>query len=394
MYQKIALLALAPVIIGLVIYLAGRPGELAGENRQQAVEQIPEGPSIGGLEAREYMLELVNEARTSAGVGTVRLGENPAAQMHAQESLDNCTMSHWDIWGLKPNQRYTLMGGTGTGIENALGTNYCGDPGEPGPYEGINRGDIWGAVVSWLESRGHRENLLHPRHTIMNVGIAYNSHNLAMTQQFSSDYVTYVKLPAISPEGVLEMQGNVRGAVLDTGSQVVMQIGYDPPPEPLTRGQLSKTNTLCNPKTVGTIWAEPPAAGVDRGPAWKTILQKSACRDPRENPRDGAPPASPQESTDHWKEAQGTSMLIRERPVQVLRVTPATLRITTHSFQVKANLKPILETYGPGVYSITVWGAPQGMNRSTILSDQSMFWMTAPPADSPYGNSREEEDVR
>ena len=381
MYQKIAGLALLTALIGMTIYLVDHRQNAAADNPEDQEENLPLGPPISSLEADQYMLELVNEARVKSGLMPVRLGDNPAVQMHAQASLRYCTLAHWDIWGLKPNWRYTLTGGAGTGDENIRGRNYCSREHEP--HEGINRRDVYNAMQSWLESRGHRANILHPRHTIMNVGIAHDPWNLVMAQQFSSDYVEYTTRPEISQDGVLRMSGDVRRAVLDTGPQVVIQIGYDPPPEPLTRSQLSKTHALCHPRTVGTIWGVNPR---DLEPNPRAIMQKSACRDPRENPRDAPPPASIQDSLRNWKEARGTSMIVRERPVDVYRIEPSTLRLDAHSFNLEADLQPVLLDYGPGVYSITLWGTPDRMNWSTVLSEQSIFWGTEPPENSPYGH--------
>ena len=57
------------------------------------------------------MLELINDERVSAGLNPVVLGDNAAAQLHAEASLENCFSSHWGIDGLKPYMRYSLAGG-------------------------------------------------------------------------------------------------------------------------------------------------------------------------------------------------------------------------------------------------------------------------------------------
>ena len=354
-------------------------GKAAAEGPAAAPQASLLDVPIGIEDAREYMLELVNEARGDSGVQPVRLGHNPAAQMHAEASLRNCTISHWDVWGLKPNHRYTLTGGTGTGAENAQGRSYCAGPEHGGPYEGIARWDVLNAMTAWLDSRGHRENILHPGHTIMHVGIAHDPYNLTLIQQFSSDYVTYRERPGISPAGVLTMSGAVQDATLDTGNQVVVEIGYDTGPTPLARSQLSKTNALCHPRIVGAIWAEPPRDGLGRGPTPKTVMQRFGCRDPHRNPRGAAPPENAGEARAHWEEARNAGYILREYPVEVHRIAPEVREIEPRSFRLQADLGPILRSYGPGIYSITLWGVPQRMGRSIVLSNQSIFWKTSPP---------------
>ena len=56
------------------------------------------------------MLELINSERTRAGIPPVTLGDNIAAQLHAESSLANCFSGHWGADGLKPYMRYSLGG--------------------------------------------------------------------------------------------------------------------------------------------------------------------------------------------------------------------------------------------------------------------------------------------
>ena len=73
------------------------------------------------------MLELINIAREDAGVPPVALGDNDAAQLHAESALANCFGSHWGIDGLKPYMRYSLAGGYQSNGENGLGPRLlCG----------------------------------------------------------------------------------------------------------------------------------------------------------------------------------------------------------------------------------------------------------------------------
>ena len=82
-------------------------------------------PSQRHLDLKQHMLELTNQERMKNGVPTVRMGNNPAAQLHAEAALEGCYSAHWDRWGLKPNQRYTLTGGIGADGENVSGLSYC-----------------------------------------------------------------------------------------------------------------------------------------------------------------------------------------------------------------------------------------------------------------------------
>ena len=82
-------------------------------------------PHLKHIEAKHYMLELINVERRRAGVSAVTMGDNVAAQLHADSSLENCTSSHWGIDGLKPYMRYSLAGGYQSNGENGSGLDYC-----------------------------------------------------------------------------------------------------------------------------------------------------------------------------------------------------------------------------------------------------------------------------
>ena len=127
-----ALLAVA-LFLGVAVLLAeilppGYPASRAGPDFGQDFGQDfgrdlgQLGPAQGhgevfrgvwgaGEDERMLALMLVNEARASAGVPRVTLGENPAAQAHAESMAEHCFLSHWGMDGLKPYMRYALAGG-------------------------------------------------------------------------------------------------------------------------------------------------------------------------------------------------------------------------------------------------------------------------------------------
>ena len=71
------------------------------------------------------MLALINAERRIAGLAPVVLGDNDAAQLHAEASLEGCFGSHWSLDGLKPYMRYSLADGYQSNGENGPGGNYC-----------------------------------------------------------------------------------------------------------------------------------------------------------------------------------------------------------------------------------------------------------------------------
>ncbi len=67
---------------------------------------------------RQQALIHVNNARALSGLSPVRLGDNAAAQTHADEMAENQFLSHWNLAGLTPDMRYTLAGGEAYSAEN------------------------------------------------------------------------------------------------------------------------------------------------------------------------------------------------------------------------------------------------------------------------------------
>ena len=334
---------------------------------------------------KELLLDLTNAQRAAAGVPPVRMGGNAAAQLHAEASLEGCYASHWDRWGLKPQHRYTLAGGTGAGAENVHATGYCA-----GLLEGhlpiLSMADEVSEVVAdWMASPEHRRVLLDPAHTLLNVGIAHDRFNASIVQHFTSDYVRYERKPDIDSDGTLRLSGLAAGASLDLGAALNFQIAYDPPPKYLTAGQLTHTYGLCNPAAVAYLTEPlrtlaPSAAG---SPAAEPATRH--CVDPYRIPADVAPPDSPSAAA----RAQVAALVAGAGiPVpanaETLRIVADRLDVEESRFDVAADLAPLLRQKGPGIYTVRVWGRPRHVTGPVILSEQSIFWLTAPPQGAPY----------
>ena len=256
-------------------------------------------PAQRHIVLKELLVELTNARRLNARVPPVRMGDNPAAQLHAEAALDGCYASHWDRWGLKPNHRYTLAGGTGAGAENVHATGYC-----VGLLEGhfpiiSMEVEVAEMVGDWMRSPEHRRVLLDPAHTVLNVGIAHDRFNASVVQHFTSDYVRYEQKPVIDADGALRLRGSVDGATLDLGPTINIQMAYDPPPQYLTIGQLTHTYDLCHPAAVAYL-TEPLRTLAPSATESATSTTQPAprqCVDPYRIPADIAPPDSPSPPT-------------------------------------------------------------------------------------------------
>ena len=347
-------------------------------------------PALRHLDLKKHMLALTSQERRKAGVPAVTLGDNPAAQLHAEAALEGCYSGHWDRWGLKPNHRYTLTGGTGADAENVFGSDYCIKPYEN--YETISSmtEEVAEAVKGWMESPGHRDTMLDPAHTALNVGIAHDLQNAVMVQHFSSDYVTYETLPLIDQSGVLWMEAATSKASLEIGDSASVQICYDPPPKPLTRGQLSRTYSLCSGKQIAYIVKPLTGGEFYTDPEVKEEKQEHSCIDPYQINRNLPGPGSVEKADRAWAEAKAQSAIAPPIVTQVVRITANRLEKSDDHLILEADLSRLLKDHGSGIYTLVMWGRPNHISENAPISEQSIFWQTPVPPASPYIDHRQD----
>ena len=339
-------------------------------------------PHLRHLEEKSYMLELINVEREKVGAAPVILGDNVVAQLHTESSLENCFSSHWGVDGLKPYMRYSLAGGYQSNGENGSGSDYCITESSRSPqgnrYRPIEdpRQEVRDAMERWMDSPGHRRNILDKWHKKVNIGLAWDRYNFAAVQHFEGDYVEYDQVPAIE-NGILIFSGTVKnGVAFENDRDLSVQIYFDPPPHPLTRGQVSRTYCYGNGQHVASL-REPPSGDLlyfrhDVTSSTDVRL----CPDPYDIPADAPPPRSRNEAQIFWQSAYDESQVREVQTISVSRVTAQHWTANGTGFSVRADLKDLLSKYGNGVYSLTIWGNI-GSERM-VVSKYSIFLTDLP----------------
>ena len=335
---------------------------------------VPEA-LIQHLSEKMYMLKLINNERRKAGVPAVELGDNIAAQLHADSSLTNCFSSHWGLNGLKPYMRYSLAGGYQSNAENGSGSDYCIKAGEGYTANLPTQMEIEQIMNGLMSSSGHRRNILNKWHRKVNIGLAWDEYNFQAYQHFEGDYVEYTRLPTIE-NGQLSFSGRVKNGVrFDSNMDLGVQIYYDPPPDELTRGQVSRTYcydggpqvaALRPPLNSGSYYTEHTFS--------KTYL---SCPNPHEVSRDAPAPASPDDATELWGEAYYASKYQIEQAITGPWITASQWTVDDSLFSVSANVQKAIDKYGDGVYTIGVWGNIDG--EDAFISQYSIFHGITPP---------------
>ena len=347
------------------------------------------------------MLELINAEREKVGVNPVVLGDNIAAQLHAESSLENCVLSHWGVDGLKPYMRYSLAGGYQSNGENGRGSDYCITASDG--YRAIVSIDeeIRDAMVGWMSSSGHRRNILDPWHKKVNIGLAWDRYNFSAAQHFEGDYMEYKELPAIE-NGVLTLSGTAKnGATFEEELDLGVQIHFDPPPYALTRGQVSRT--YCYNSGILLAALRPPLRGNWFYPENEFTIRHSysSCPNPYDVPPDAPAARSNDEAHQLWQAAYDESQAREEMLITGPWITAQEWSISEFEvqnnqwvekkgvFSVKADLSDVLAEHGDGVYSLIVWGSIG--DERLVISEYSIFHGIMPPDTYTPMNTQGEE---
>ncbi len=309
----------------------------------------------------------------------VQLSDNRAAQIHAANSLRDCVAAHWGIDGLKPYMRYSLAGGYQSNAENWYGANYCIAASDGYRAIASVSSEIRRAMQEWMDSPGHRDNILDPSHRKVNVGMAWDEFNFVAYQHFEGDYVDYSALPEING-GRLTFEGRVKnGARFGEGRIFPVRIDYDPPPQQLTRGQVARTYcygpghpAVYLRELLPLISYVPEEYKPDEYlPDEPIRTEYESCTDPYDVAIDAPAPSSHEEARQLWQEARSQNQQPLRQTISVPTKSVFRWQVRGDSFSVGADLRDILETHGPGVYTVVLLGILAG--EAEAISSYSVF---------------------
>ena len=320
----------------------------------------PAVPHLRHLSLKQEFLDDLNNERERAGRQSLVLGQNDAAQLHAEAALKGCFMSHWDTEGLKPYMRYTLAGGHQAMAAISDGFNFCFKA-EDGSGEIDIEQRVGRVIGAWMDDADTRSFVLGSRHRQVSIGLAWDDYNYIIYPQFEGDYITYDLLPAVR-DGVLTLSGKVMNGVrLREPNDLQVNIFYDPPPRGLTRGQLLRTTCYDLGRHVATVI--PPARPGYRYTEVDADWRYSPCPNPHDVPPDAPVPRS-------WEEQRRIRQEVRDaprqqHPIEVRWVIADQWFLDDGSIYVNAKIRGVLEGYGPGVYTVRLWATSGGFPIST-----------------------------
>lgn len=227
-------------------------------------------PTTGGEllelnDARLYMVSLINRDRASLGLAPVEL--DPVATAAGQEHSDDMGVSkyisHWDMQGRKPDQRYSEVGGQGAVSENVLVTH---DFAEAETYALAPKQSFRKSELEYMESLffdeqapndGHRKNILNPHHNKVGIGLTLTlpGGRVACTQEFVNQYGSVTKLPEQHQRG---QSIAVNGELPKGVSIYSVDVYREDQPKPMSRSELRATHSYTMPTENVARYFPPP----------------------------------------------------------------------------------------------------------------------------------------
>lgn len=213
------------------------------------------GARLDADAARAYLVDLINKDRASSRLQPVVLDNaaTRAGQSHCEEMALAQYLSHWDLSGRKPDQRYSEAGGTGAVSENAALTRYPihGEKYELAKEQVFSKAELESIESMFFNEKppldGHRKNILMPAHNKVGIGLArvVPGGTITCTEEFVNEYASFTQLPTRQHVGQpIKLVGMVPKGV----RVYSVDVRYEKAAEPMTVRQLWQTYSYSYPE--------------------------------------------------------------------------------------------------------------------------------------------------
>ncbi|RMF93608.1 MAG: CAP domain-containing protein [Candidatus Schekmanbacteria bacterium] len=203
----------------------------------------------------KYMLKLINKDRKKNGLAKVKWDSiaAKAGQKHSDEMAKGGYLSHWNKKGQKPDQRYTNAGGRDYVAENVyMHCEFSGDI-------ALSKKRIKSAEKTFMNSAGHRANILRGTHTHVGIGIAVKNGCIFISQEFVDRFGTYGKIPKKADVG----EEIIITGTLDSGVDFdFIGIYWEEKPKKMSKKKLKKTGSYSSPETFDKVTYYNKSSGV------------------------------------------------------------------------------------------------------------------------------------
>ena len=371
---------LIKVLAGLTLFAVCAGYSITGGTIVGPSDSATSPPRLRNQAEKRHMLELINEARVSNGVAPVTMGTNNVAQIQADQLLNDCVLSHWGTDGLKPYMRYSLAGGYQVNGENISRHNECGLTDTWLSWNAEPTEMVTDTVEGWLDSPGHRETMLYPSYSKVNIGLAWDRNTFKAVQHFEGDFVTFILMPAIQ-DAELSMAGYLnRGHEFHGRHPLMALIVYDQEPRRLTKEHLAQTSCYSHGEIIAVLI--PPSPLLKDDFQHTATVDQSQCVDPYTVQRNEGQAESREEMVKLWEEAQARSERLRATEVSLTFKKARELTAKEDFFTLSANVSDLLEEHGPGVYTMMLLAdlGDDPKDEEQVISEYSIFHKVRAPS--------------
>jgi len=200
---------------------------------------------LGAL--RSYALDLINRDRAAHGMRALQLGQNNAAQLHAEDALLHGYIGYGYSDGRKPYMLYSHSGGrsyiSAHGASSgwtarqwqkegcALRERACGIP---DPREAIQSMHARLIYPNGAQREERRATILRDDHRSVNLGIAFNGRRLTYFQHFEGGDIEFSSPPLLNAEGILTIALTKRDPSITIYPAITLYYEQPSPPPPFT----------------------------------------------------------------------------------------------------------------------------------------------------------------
>ena len=338
-------------------------------------------PSARFSTEKQSMLGLINAERRKAGVPEVSLGDNNAAQIHAENSIRDCVSGHWGTDGLGPPMRYSLAGGYQSNSENVSGLDYClTDEDRPSylPIQSV-QSELRDHMNAYIGSPGHKKNILDPWHRKVNLGLSWDTHQMWTVQHFEGDYADCSVSPTIQGT-TLSLSCTV--SEVSPSNSIAQAIHFDSPPHALTQGQLARTYGYRLGRRVALLRERAPA-GYSYPVNEVSRTYYSGCTPYDVDPTEPAP-TSHSEAISLFNEAR---LCVPTAETITVPWIDGEGTLGRSTIALSHDIGQVLREHGSGVYTLLVWGCsvadsvsdPCEDDNSMVILEESIFYGIDPP---------------
>jgi uncharacterized protein YkwD len=197
---------------------------------------------------KRAILDRINRDRSAEGLGPVAWDEaaSRVADAFCASQIRENTTGHFLTDGLPPYARTAFAGIFGMQFENSV-TWKTTEGSFDEPVESLALQGHTEMLAEKPPYDGHRKTILDPNATHVGVGYALEKGDFRMAQEFLTRHLAWLRLERVPSRVNVAL---VRGKPVEGRRLLFVTIGWEPPPESLSREQASRRTSYSYPNAV------------------------------------------------------------------------------------------------------------------------------------------------